>query len=83
VIKKGGTHFEIAYTGQEKIKGMGLLTIPQGKEPRFIDAQLIQVFPQQIRINLRLEDYPVTRGNRTFVVTIDRGNNVSPLTELK
>ena len=83
VIKKGGTQFEIAYTGQEKIKGLGLLTIPQGKEPRFIDAQLIQVFPQQIRINLRLEDYPVTRGNRTFVVTIDRGNNVSPLTELK
>ena len=83
IVKKETGIFEIAYGGQEKIKGIGLLVLPPGKEPRFIDAQLIQIFPQRTRVNIRLNEYPETIGNRTFVVSIDRGNNVSPLTELK
>jgi hypothetical protein len=83
VTKKEGRSYEVVYNGQEVIKGIGLLVVAPGKEARFIDAQLIEVFPQRNRITLQLDQYPETNGNRSFVVSIDKGNNVSPLTELK
>jgi hypothetical protein len=62
---------------------LALLVTPLAKEAKFINSQLIKVFPLQKQILLQLSQYPETQSNRAFVVTIDRGNNVSPLTELK
>ena len=83
IEKKGVGEYQITYTGNENIRGLALLVTPLAKEAKFINAQLIKVFPLQKQILLQLSQYPETQGNRAFVVTIDRGNNVSPLTELK
>jgi hypothetical protein len=83
IEKKGVGEYQVTYTGNENIRGLALLVTPLAKEAKFINAQLIKVFPLQKQILLQLSQYPETQGNRAFVVTIDRGNNVSPLTELK
>jgi hypothetical protein len=83
IEKKGGGEFQVTYSGTENIRGLALLIGTPGKEAKFIHTKLIKVFPLQKQITLQLNQYPETQGNRAFVVTIDRGNNVSPLTELK
>ncbi|MBV9988061.1 MAG: family 10 glycosylhydrolase [Chitinophagaceae bacterium] len=74
---------KLVYKGESRIKAFGVLVLPQGIEPKFINAQLVQLVPTEKTALIDPNLLPDAQGKRIFVVTVDMGNNVSPMTELK
>ena len=81
--QKDGT-LKIVYKGEEKIKGFGILVLSApDAEVKFINAQLVKILIAEKSAVLDLSTIPEAKGKRTFIVTIDTANNVSPMRELK
>ena len=81
--QKDGT-LKIVYKGEEKIKGFGILVLSApDAEVKFINAQLVKILIAEKSAVLDLSTIPEAKGKRTFIVTIDKANNVSPMRELK
>jgi hypothetical protein len=81
--KQPNSMVKLVYKGEKKLKAFGILTLPQGAEPTFANAQLVQVVPADKLAVIDKSLVPDAKGKRVFIVTVDTDNNVSAMTELK
>jgi uncharacterized lipoprotein YddW (UPF0748 family) len=81
--KQPNSMVKLVYKGEKKLKAFGILTLPQGTEPTFANAQLVQVVPADKLAVIDKSLVPDAKGKRVFIVTVDTDNNVSAMTELK
>jgi uncharacterized lipoprotein YddW (UPF0748 family) len=81
--KQQGTQVKLVYKGDGRIKGFGILILPEGVEAKFINAQLVQMIVTDKMAIIDLAKIPAATGKKVFVVSVDMGNNVSPMTEIK
>ncbi|MES2006216.1 MAG: family 10 glycosylhydrolase [Bacteroidota bacterium] len=83
VQKQDNNIVKLVYKGDEKIKAFGVLTLTLNTEVKFALAQLVQVVVADKVAVVDLSKIPDTKNKRIFFVTVDRNNNVSPMTELQ
>ena len=81
--KQAANLVKLVYKGDGRIKGFGILILPDGVEAKFINAQLVQMMVTDKMAIIDLTKLPAATGKRVFVVSVDRDNNVSPMTEIK
>ena len=74
---------EISYNGHLKIRGFGIFSVPNGKEVKFINSQLLQIVVTDKKATIDLNKIPDVNGNKLYIATIDINNNVSALKALK
>ncbi len=81
--KQANNMVKLVYKGDGKIKGFGILVLPVDAEAQFINAQLVQMIQTEKMTILDLTKVPGAAGKKIFAVTVDMGNNVSPMIEIK
>ncbi len=81
--KLQGNKIKLVYKGEEKLKAFGILVLPPGAEPRFSNAQLVQVIATDKMAIIDLDSLPDAVGKKVYAVSVNPNNNVSPMTELR
>jgi len=81
--RKSATEIEASYNGNLKLKGFGLFVLPQEKELKFINTQLVQIILSSKSAVIDLTKVRDGAGKKIYIATIDTNNNVSELKELK
>ena len=74
---------KLVYKGENKIKAFGILVLPQEAEVKFVHTQLVRLIVSDKLATVDLGTIPETKGKRVFAITVDRNNNVSPMTEIR
>jgi uncharacterized lipoprotein YddW (UPF0748 family) len=84
IVEKTGTNeLNVHYNGPLNIKGFALFVLPEGKEVKFIHAQMVQLIITNKSAQVNLTKVPDAAGQRICIATVDINNNVSALMELK
>lgn len=81
--KKSATEIEATYNGNLQLKGFGLFVLPQDKELKFINTQLVQIILSNKSAVIDLTRVRDGAGKKIYIAAIDINNNVSDLKELK
>jgi len=81
--KLQGNKITLVYKGEEKIKAFGILVLEPGNEPKFSNAQLVQVIVADKMATIDLDALPDAAGKKVYAVSVNPNNNVSPMTELR
>ncbi len=74
---------KLVYKGEEPVKAFGVLTLTLNTEVKFALAQLVKIVVADKTATIDLSSLPDTKNKRIFFVTVNKYNNVSPMTELK
>lgn len=83
VIKKSSTEFQLSYVGNLALKGFGVFLVPNNKEVKFINGQLVQLLITEKTTLLDFAKLPDTKGMKICIASVDINNNVSALKEIK
>ncbi len=75
--------FQITYKGKEAIKGFAIYAVPENKELRLLNGQLVKFVPATKEALLKLDELSAYTRNKLIVSAVDFGNNVSEWVELK
>jgi uncharacterized lipoprotein YddW (UPF0748 family) len=83
IVKKSVTEFQLSYVGNLALKGFGVFLVPNNKEVKFMNGQLVQLLITENNVLLDLSKLPDSNGMKICIATIDINNNVSALKEIK
>lgn len=70
-------YFRITYKGTEPIKAFAIYKLPNGKPISMLNAQLIKIITSTNAIELNIATLEISKGEKLFVSSVDRNNNVS------
>lgn len=71
------------YRGAEPIKGFAIYIVPPGETDDINDASLVQVLVADKTIDINLSSVPSKSGDKIYVSSLDRNNNVSDWVQLR
>jgi uncharacterized lipoprotein YddW (UPF0748 family) len=79
IVKKSSNEFQLSYSGNLSIRGFGVFLVPNNKEVKFINGQLVQLLVAEKSALLNLSNLPDANGMKICIATVDINNNVSAL----
>jgi uncharacterized lipoprotein YddW (UPF0748 family) len=66
----------VMYRGAEPIKGFAIYSLPQGRKPVIESGKILQIIIAEKYVDIDVDRY-VTNGERIYIASVDRNNNVS------
>lgn len=75
--------FRIYYRGAEPIKGFVIYTLPKNEDEEIANATLVRIIIADKTIDLNLNEVPLKDGDKCFIATVDKNNNVSDWVKLR
>jgi hypothetical protein len=81
--KLADDQFRIYYRGAEPIKGFAVYKLPEDEDENIDNATLVKIVVADKTADLDINDFPAKEGEKTFISSVDRNNNVSDWVELK
>ncbi len=79
----GGGMFRIYYRGAEPIKAFAIYSVAPGYDVTLDNAIIIKIIVADKTIDLNLNELPAKAGDKLFIASVDRNNNVSDWVQLR
>ena len=74
---------KLVYKGEDKIRAFAIFTVAPGVEPKFTNAQLVQLIIADKTVTVDMNKVPDAKGMKIYAASVSPYNNISPLTELR